>query len=1244
MNDVETPHLLALHPKALSDEEFSVYEVEFEKVLDDPLCRNIALSGSYGAGKSSVIAKEMARQESIGKRWITVSLATFDATNNKDAALISSNQDAIEAEILRQMVYKIGTSEAPKSGLRRLDDRKKSVDLSMAVTISMFALLTLFLMRITSKSSSSQPSPIIVGSLFVVWLIIAVIGIYHLIRTNAISRVIKRVIIFESELEITPLNSTSPFERCVEEVVYLLNASEIDAVVFEDLDRFNSIDIFEKLRNLNSLTNDSRYSATKKNKTATPLKFFFLIRDGLFEDPHDRTKFFDYIIPVVPYADPNNALDVMRSALKNVGLSVDEGFLYQLSSYIDDPRIIYDIADEAYHYKQALFKERSFSSGDSERLIALLACKAHFPRDFELLQVGRGYLHEVLNGKHRLISSLEQGYEDEREELSRELENINRQLRVSEDELICMYGAPRMGGVAQYLSSGYASDSDPHSFLEAARSNRPASQQLDLLITTLEQNDLYTTRRAEIRGDANRRSNVLRTRLKGLDASSETLRAMTLKQLIDESPNADVLFTIKRNDLERPDDFDELKMEGILSSPHFPMLRFLVSSGYLDESYRRYISNFYSDLLCAEDDDLLSAIRQAKLIDLTYEPKMPHEIIRRMDKGVFARKSIRNPWLISALLDSEDEEKIQIFMSSLKQPDGIRYLAHFIASKQFTPAVFSPMLLHFDEDPVKELLCDEGIPEDEKRCFCKRFLICEEDAIVNEDGDDVFLSHIDADPRFLEEDSRFDDLAIGNELLRVGYRAEAIDFSCASKTLLDFVYDKHLFMPSPSIIDGYLNLKYGVSESLSRGNLITEALKLQEGPIKDVIAEHMEYFISGVVDDTKVKLKDEQEYVVAVLNEDGVQPSTIMRYIDALSNAEIEDVSQVRSSDYQEALLSNQLVKCSVDNIIWFYQRAGNSIPDGLAELIEAKGAPIGLNSSKCKASGIDGLDIVSKLIENKLISNENKRIILNQCGFSFSLYDIDRLDDDTVRAMFDAKIIDMNEEMLEEFRQSKPNLVIDYILTDLDGFLAMAKPDSTSGQEVAITKDEVMGLLNSSIDIARKLEILSYYSGLIRLDESYEDSINTAIALEHLHQSDIANLPYCYEKASELHKKQIAQVFADNIDTAMEQNAEFDWNLLYDSLQNFKKNRAHALRLLAWYCKNNGSKVTRDRLLQSFESAGLQDYIKLIKGIQSLIPDSTADEAMLSALANLGMCGKISPRINANHLRRVYPKGYRRA
>lgn len=1238
----ETPNLLSLHPRDLTDEEFSVYQLEFEKVLGDPLCKNIALSGPYGAGKSSVIEKAKKKRQSSGEKWITVSLATFNRTDVKEPSASELDQDDIEAEILRQLVHKIGTSKAPKSRFRKLGDRSRTVDTIATAVALAFAILTAYLISVSADLLSLQPS-CLEGGAFAVWLIIAGIALFRLIRSDAISRAVRKVRIFDAELEITSSDSASPYERCADEIVYLLNASEIDAVVFEDLDRFNSIGIFEKMRRLNALANDSRCTDNKSDEATKPLRFFYLMRDGLFENPHDRTKFFDYVIPVVPYIDPNNALDIMRSALSGVGLSVDERFLYQLSSYIDDPRIINDIADEAFHYRSTLFKERSFGDGDSERLVALLAYKALFPRDFELLQVGRGYLHEILHGKRRLISELEQGDADQRAELSRELDGIENQLKVTEDELICMFGASRMRNVSQYFNENdLMRYSNPHSFLEAARKNGSAARELKSLIDTLEKNDQYVARLQEIRGDAIRRSEVVRAKLRGLEAKTETLSAMTIKQLIDDSPNADALFEFKRSDIDREEDFDELSMEDVTNSPFFPMLRFLVSSGYIDESYRRYISNFYSDSLCAEDDDFLSTIMQARSVDLTYKPKSPDEIVRRMSREEFSRAGIRNPWLVSSLFDSGDKRKVDAFMSSVRRIGGLQYLAEFIASDQCNPKVFRWMFKFFD-NPVSGLLGDEEISIDNKRCFCKRYLSNAMEFPLTEKDSTAFTTFANSDSRFLEEDTRFDDAAIEKGVLGIGYRAEAIDFSRASSALLESVYDNRLFMPTPSIVEKYLNLKHGINGSMDRGTLVSDPLKLLGSPLRDVVLENLDYFVSRVVRETDVPLEDDPKCIAIVLNDKEIQATTGKLYIDSLADVEIEDVSQIESADYRSMLLAAQLVTCNEDNVISYFKQSNNSISEDLAELIEAKGAPSGLNAAKCAESNVDETEIVGSLMECETISIPNKRVILNGCGFTYSFFDIEKLDDETTREMIEVGVMEMNADMLDEFRLHKSDLTINFILSNVRGFLALVGFGSSDDPKRTIEETEVLGLLASNIDTQTKLDVLSCFDGALRLDNAYEDAVNDAILVQHFDQSDMVNLSSYYAKAAGAYKGHIAETASAHSDTIIAEKIDLGWSLLCESLQYMKTNREQAMRLLEMFCSQYGSKRDRDDVKRCFESAGLKEYAKLIGGSQSMIFASSADDAMLSALSVLGMCGKVSSDVNSEGLRKVYPKGHTR-
>jgi hypothetical protein len=109
------------------------------------------------------------------------------------------------------------------------------------------------------------------------------------------------------------------------------------------MDRFNSNVIFERLREVNNLVNVHKYNNKKRHKLINkifrgkekqykPLRFFYLLRDDVFVTK-DRTKFFDYIIPIVPVLDGTNSYDQFIRHLKkgNILEKFDSTFLQRLA-------------------------------------------------------------------------------------------------------------------------------------------------------------------------------------------------------------------------------------------------------------------------------------------------------------------------------------------------------------------------------------------------------------------------------------------------------------------------------------------------------------------------------------------------------------------------------------------------------------------------------------------------------------------------------------------------------------------------------------------------------------------------------------------------------------------------------------------------------------------------------------------------------------------------------------------------
>ena len=66
-----------------------------------------------------------------------------------------------------------------------------------------------------------------------------------------------------------------------------------------------------KLRELNEILNG--YEVLNKRGKIT---FVYAVRDDLFKKEAERTKFFDFIIPVIPVINSTNSDEVMKTILK----------------------------------------------------------------------------------------------------------------------------------------------------------------------------------------------------------------------------------------------------------------------------------------------------------------------------------------------------------------------------------------------------------------------------------------------------------------------------------------------------------------------------------------------------------------------------------------------------------------------------------------------------------------------------------------------------------------------------------------------------------------------------------------------------------------------------------------------------------------------------------------------------------------------------------------------------------------
>ena len=282
-------------------------------------------------------------------------------------------------------------------------------------------------MNLLDEGSSILNDSLII--LFSCFILSGFVLLLMIVRQFLLHRPFSRMKLAGNEIEFSEDNDLPFFDRYLDEVLYIFKRANVDAVVFEDIDRFDDVDIFVRLREINSLLNGPKYASDKKSKK---IRFIYLVKDDIFSSA-DRVKFFDTIIPVVPVINSGNSYDKFLEGLKKLSpeCPIDSSFLKGVSLHITDMRLVENICNEFMIYSRVLTTLQL----DQNKLFALIVYKNIFPRDFTLLQQNRGYVHALFNSVSFYTKEMKVKLEQEIERIEEKIEIGKKEVARSKEEL-----------------------------------------------------------------------------------------------------------------------------------------------------------------------------------------------------------------------------------------------------------------------------------------------------------------------------------------------------------------------------------------------------------------------------------------------------------------------------------------------------------------------------------------------------------------------------------------------------------------------------------------------------------------------------------------------------------------------------------------------------------------------------------------------------------------------------------------
>ena len=251
--------------------------------------RNIAISGTYGSGKSSILEKVVEDFEGV-KPCSTKNIslaplasccgnAEWRSDDNEDRRGSKDHTDGfstdtqtnrIQREIVKQLLYGVDPKDVPLSRFHRIHEKGKweKIGFSLLTSVFLTMLLGAFFgdnlgkfgqsllssLPFIDKWAISPSEKFLLGYVVLLVLLFAASWMIcsYLLKSNL---KIGQVNVSGASLKLDQ-GVDSYFDQYLDEIVYLFEKSKIETVIFEDLDRFKSPEIFDSLRELNQILND----------------------------------------------------------------------------------------------------------------------------------------------------------------------------------------------------------------------------------------------------------------------------------------------------------------------------------------------------------------------------------------------------------------------------------------------------------------------------------------------------------------------------------------------------------------------------------------------------------------------------------------------------------------------------------------------------------------------------------------------------------------------------------------------------------------------------------------------------------------------------------------------------------------------------------------------------------------------------------------------------------------------------
>ena len=1067
-----------LSPCIIDEDDDSHFAVEdLRYALSHKKVHNIAVTGNYGSGKSSVVdtcLKEMGIENQV----LRISMSTYN----------ESGTEHIEQKIVQHIHYKSDRDKIPYSTFSMIHDLQLSV-IKKWVIYTIIAFICFFIvfepsaMQVDSFYKAYHKICGFVGPnawkyvdligdacalTYLAWFVYR-IGIQIVTKLNRF----RNIKVEAMGVKVEATKDTSYFNVHLDEIVYVISSNDYKYVLFEDLDRIkNASDLFLKIRELNMLLNESE-AFKKNNRTVT---FIYAIKDDVFTREL-RTKCFDYIVAVMPVVDHYNVNDYLIDQYKKKGLlsRISDADLKKLTSNISGLRELKNIMNEYSLYERS-YKRHVEDELDERKLLAIIVYKNLYPQDFAKVYSKKGFLYHVATNKKTFCDVLTGNYKEIIDTTKVQIDTAKKQIIDIRKQYLDVLTVDNVTmltkkGVSYSLNQVAESDKlfdwfvndefDSYLFQDDNRESHGKKlynyKFEDIENKVTEDMGYYeaTDSAYQDLGSAHERQHEAERAIKVIESSSY----MEVVRDISGNEVDNIIWDMYRQEYPKEKTSENAEVDECEDDEDMiNLIHTFIYNGYIEEDYYQYLSKFYPGILSESDHQIKNALMLG--IPKGYDARLYNAdaVVSDLDINDFENPSILNYDILNCLLKGGKDKE--------------HYLNAFVATARKEPQF---IVDYFNKSATHKVIFREIVFKGWTECVT--VIKDQETDLVREGLLKLLFVRIPYGLKLNEEEKRF----IESRYNFICENIESIELDDLKVFIAQNTF-RFVSMSAPTdktrdlynfcVENSYYQINNNNLEVILGGDFIHQSITtiLKDGreKVKNNLIDNLQEVVKAI---PNTSTKEDKKAIIYLIDKNSVDKEWLNGYI----------LTQECSFEETEGLTDNglrQIVQCgklvpSWQNLLAAF-KIRKDIDQQLVDFVTEN-----VDSFKnTKYEGEDASALHTALFRGEKLPMPVFSDLISRLNYNFNLADIKTLSEERITVVVKEDLIDVNNEMLEQLMNNCSKwLACQYFINHYDELL----DDETVDINPWVDNYMCILILDSTLTIIQKRRFLDNYAELNR-------------------------------------------------------------------------------------------------------------------------------------------------------------------